>query len=205
MCCADQQCWGSKGNKSILIPELWLCKHTQPDTAAGQRGMGEWLGREMEGPLQTSPLISKDDAINRTGEHLHSASEQGPWEGWASAGVTISSGAFSPNKNISFLHRLNRDPQHTFFKSQPGEESKGQLPGWWALLANRETEKCPASSKNLHTSTEINCACTAPTKQGKHPRVRGAEATSGASRCDFCCYPLICHLCPCKYEANIDL
>lgn len=38
----------------------------------------EW---EMEGPLQTSPLISKDDAINRTDEHLPSASEQGPWEG----------------------------------------------------------------------------------------------------------------------------
>lgn len=153
--------------------------------------------------LQTSPLISKDDAINYPDEHLPSASEQGLWEGWASAGGAISSGAFSPNKNISFLHRLNRDPQDTFSKSQPGEESKGQLPvgtpGW---QRHREVSSC--FPKKIHTSTEVNCAHRAPTKQGKHLWVREAAATSGASRCDFCSY-LTCHLCPCKYEANIDL
>lgn len=30
-----------KGNKITLIPELWLCKHTQLDTAAGQQGVGD--------------------------------------------------------------------------------------------------------------------------------------------------------------------
>lgn len=73
-----------------------------------------------------------------TDEHLPSAREQGPWEGWASAGVTISSGAFSPNKNIAFLQRLNRDPQDTFFKSQPAEESKGQLPRGHFWLTERQ-------------------------------------------------------------------
>lgn len=114
-------------------------------------------GRKVEGPLQKAPLISKDDAIDHTDEHLPSASEQGPWEGWASAGVTISSGAFHPNKNISLLYRLNRDPQDTFFKSQPGEESKDQLPGGnsWLTETQRNVLYPPKTSTHQlkHTST----------------------------------------------------
>lgn len=113
-------------------------------------------GREAESPLQKAPLISKDDAIDHTDEHLPSASEQVPWEGWESAGVTISSGAFHPNKNISLLYRLNRDPQNTFFKSSLERRAKisSQVgtPGW-----QRHREMSCIPKKHPHISWSQLC------------------------------------------------
>lgn len=66
-------------------------------------------------------------------------------------------GLSTTNKHIPFLHRLNRDPQYTFLKSQPGDETKGHLTGWRAPLADKEGE---------------NVSNTAPTPKKKPTRIR---------------------------------
>lgn len=88
---------------------------------------------------------------------------------------------------------------HPSLERKAKVSSQVDTPGW------QRHRKVSCFPKKIHTSTEVNCAHTVPTKQGKHLWVRGAGATAGASSCDFCSYLLICHLCPCKYEPNIGL
>lgn len=111
--------------------------------------------------------------------------------------------AFHPNKNISLLHGLNRDPQDIFFKSQPGEESKdhlpGDTPGW-----QRDREVSCIPKKHPHISWSQLCTHSSHQARKASMSERG-WATPATSRCDLCGYLLICHRCPCKYEANTDL
>lgn len=85
-------------------------------------------------------------------------------------------GLLAANKNISFLHRLNRDPQYTFFKSQPGGKTKGHLTGWQASLADREVEKVSNTPSKAYTrQPTVNCAHGASTQQRKHLQEEGLE------------------------------
>lgn len=85
----------------------------------------------MEGAsLQTAHLISNDDAINRTDEHLPSGSEQTPTRDKQAQELPSAQELLATDKNISLLHRLNRDLQYKPLESQPGDESKGHLTGW---------------------------------------------------------------------------
>lgn len=91
-------------------------------------------------------------------------------------------GFLASNKNVSFVHRLNRDLQCTFFKPQPAAKTNGHLQGWWASLANREVEKV----SNTPLKTYIDWLSTMHTgfiKQRKHLQVRRDAATSGAASC----------------------
>lgn len=58
--------------------------------------------------------------------------------------------AFHPNKNISLLHGLNRDPQDIFFKSQPGKESKDHLPGEHSWLTERQRSVLHPQKPSTH-------------------------------------------------------
>lgn len=68
-------------------------------------------------------------------------------------------GLLAANKNISFLRRFSRDPQYSFFKSQPGDETKGHFTG---RRASRLTEKQGRCLTAPQKPTCINCQLHTP-------------------------------------------
>lgn len=138
------------------------------------RNRRAWLGREMEGAsLQTSHLISKDDAINRTDEHLPSGSEQDPSEDEQVQELPSAQGLLAANKNISFLHRFNREILN-IHSLNPSLETKAKATSqagkhhWLPEKQGRCLTHTHTSPQKPTCINQLSTAHTASTDQRKH-------------------------------------